>query len=49
VNVRVLELIDNASDARIELEGNRLPLTHSKDVIHILGSAGPGHQPGGPG
>jgi len=43
VNVRVLELIDNASDARIELEGNRLPLTHSKDVIHILGSAGPGH------
>ena len=47
VNVRVLELIDNASDARIELEGNRLPLTHSKDVIHILGSAGPGHQPGG--
>ena len=49
VNVRVLELIDNASDARIELEGNRLPLTHSKDVIHILGSAGSGHQPGGPG
>jgi hypothetical protein len=42
VNVRVLELIDNASDARIELEGNRLPLTHSKDVIHILGSAGQG-------
>jgi hypothetical protein len=28
VNVRVLELIDNASDARIELEGNRLPVTH---------------------
>jgi hypothetical protein len=49
VNVRVLELIDNASDARIELEGNRLPLTHSKDVIHALGSADPGHQPGGPG
>jgi hypothetical protein len=49
VNVRVLELIDNASDARIELEGNRLPLTHSKDVIHTLGSADPSHQPGGPG
>jgi hypothetical protein len=49
VNVRVLELIDNASDARIELEGNRLPLTHSKDVIHILGNASPGHQPDGPG
>jgi hypothetical protein len=47
VNVRVLELIDNASDARIELEGNRLPVTHSKDVIHVLGSGDPG--PGGPG
>jgi hypothetical protein len=49
VNVRVLELIDNASDARIELEGNRLPITHSKDVIHVLGSAGTGHEPDGPG
>lgn len=49
VNVRVLELVDIASDARIELEGNRLPVTHSKDVIHVLGSAGPGHEPGGPG
>jgi hypothetical protein len=49
VNVRVLELIDKSSDARIELEGNRLPLTHSKDVIHVLGSAGPTHQPGAPG
>jgi len=39
MNVRVLELIDNASDARIELEGNRIPVTHSKDVIHILSSA----------
>ena len=48
VNVRVLELIDNASDARIELEGNRLPVTHSKDVIHVLGSAGPGHERGSP-
>jgi hypothetical protein len=36
VNVRVLELIDDASAARIELEGNRLPLTHSRDVIDAL-------------
>ena len=35
VNVRVLELIED-SGARIELEGNRLPLTHSKDVIAHL-------------
>jgi hypothetical protein len=49
VNVRVLELIDNASNARVELEGNRLPVTHSKDVIHILGNTGPSRQPGGPG
>jgi hypothetical protein len=36
VNVRVLELIDTASGSRIELEGNRLPITHSKDVIEEL-------------
>ena len=36
VNVRVLELIDSASGSRIELEGNRLPITHSKDVIETL-------------
>jgi hypothetical protein len=36
VNVRVLELIDSASGSRIELEGNRVPLTHSKDVIEAL-------------
>jgi hypothetical protein len=36
VNVRVLELIDDASGSRIELEGNRLPVTHSKDVIELL-------------
>jgi hypothetical protein len=41
VNVRVLELIDNDSQARIELEGNRLPVTHSKDVIRLLGDAQP--------
>lgn len=36
VNVRVLELIDDASGSRIELEGNRLPVTRSKDVIEAL-------------
>jgi hypothetical protein len=36
VNVRVLELINEESGSRIELEGNRLPLTHSKDVIETL-------------
>jgi hypothetical protein len=45
----VLELIDNASNARIELEGNRLPITHSKDVIHILGNTDPSRQTDGPG
>jgi hypothetical protein len=33
---RVLELIDSASGSRIGLEGNRLPITHSKDVIAEL-------------
>ena len=38
VNVRVLELIDEGSGSRIELEGNRLPITHTKDVIdHLTG------------
>lgn len=36
VNVRVLELVDAASGSRLELEGNRLPVTHSKDVIETL-------------
>ena len=36
VNVRVLELIDDETGTKIELEGNRLPITHSKDVIHVL-------------
>jgi len=39
VNVRVLELINEASGSRIELEGNRLPVTHTKDVIDALTSA----------
>jgi len=36
VNVRVLELIDTQSGSRIELEGMRLPITHSKDVMDEL-------------
>ena len=36
VNVRILELEDAVSGSRIELEGNRLPMTHSKDVIEGL-------------
>ena len=36
VNVRVLELIHPESNSRIELEGSRVPLTHSKDVIEAL-------------
>jgi hypothetical protein len=39
VNVRVLELIHPESSSRIELEGNRLPLTHSKDVIEALSAS----------
>jgi hypothetical protein len=35
-NVRVLELVHEDSGDRIELEGNRLPITHSKDVIQLL-------------
>ncbi len=36
VNVRILELIDTASGDSVQLEGNRLPLTHSGDVIKAL-------------
>jgi hypothetical protein len=36
VNVRVLELIDTDSGAKLELEGNRLGVTHSGDVIKAL-------------
>jgi hypothetical protein len=32
----VLELIHDDSGSRIELEGNRLPVTHSKAVIQAL-------------
>src|SRR5215207_1408932 len=37
VNVRVLELIDDASGSKIELEGSRVAATHAKDVIETLG------------
>ena len=36
VNVRILELIDSDSGDAIELEGNRIPVTHSADVIELL-------------
>ena len=36
VNVRVLELIEEDTGAKIELEGSRIPVTHSKDVLDIL-------------
>lgn len=36
VNVRVLELSHRSTGQKIELEGNRLPVTHSKDVIDHL-------------
>lgn len=35
-NVRILELVDTKSGSTIELEGNRLPMTHAKDVIDLL-------------
>jgi hypothetical protein len=36
VNVRVLELIHPESGSRIELEGSRIPVAHTKDVIEAL-------------
>ena len=39
VNVRVLELIQDDTGSRIELEGSRIPITHSKDVMDILTGA----------
>ena len=36
VNVRILELVDSSTGSTIQLEGNRIPLTHSKDVIAAL-------------
>ena len=39
VNVRMLELIDDETGQRVELEGDRIPLTHSKDAIDVLTSS----------
>jgi hypothetical protein len=36
VNVRVLELVDGSTGSTVQLEGNRIPLTHSADVIEVL-------------
>lgn len=35
-NVRILELIDGPTGATVALEGSRLPVTHSGDVINAL-------------
>ena len=40
VNVRVLELTDRETGSKIELEGGRIPITHSHDLIKFI--AGPG-------
>jgi hypothetical protein len=37
--VRVLELVEEETGSRIELEGSRIPLTHSKDVMDALTTA----------
>ena len=29
-------LVDSSTGSSIQLEGNRIPLTHSKDVIDVL-------------
>ncbi len=36
VNVRILELAEAGTGDTIELEGNRMPVTHTKDVISLL-------------
>jgi hypothetical protein len=36
VNVRTLELVEPGTGSKIELEGNRLPITHSNDLIKYL-------------
>jgi hypothetical protein len=39
VNVRVLELIDRASGASVQLEGNRVPTLHTGEVMKALHDA----------
>lgn len=36
--VRVLELIHDDSESKVELEGSRVPVTHAKDVMDALTS-----------
>jgi hypothetical protein len=36
VNVRVVELFDRTTGARVELEGARMPGFHVGDVLHAL-------------
>ena len=36
VNVRVVELVDRSTGARVELEGARMPGFHVGDVLHAL-------------
>ena len=36
VNVRILELVHKESGASVQLEGNRVPTLHTKDVIKAL-------------
>ena len=38
VNVRVLELVDDATGASVELEGSRVPTLHTGDVLKALRS-----------
>jgi hypothetical protein len=45
VNVRVLELIDRTTGSKIELEGNRLPVTHSHDLISFVTAESGGTSP----
>jgi hypothetical protein len=36
VNVKILELIHKETGASVQLEGSRIPMTHSKDVFNAL-------------
>ena len=36
VNVRILELIHKDTGSTVQLEGNRVPTLHTKDVIKAL-------------
>ena len=36
VNVRILELIHKDTGSTVQLEGNRVPTLHTKDVINAL-------------